>query len=77
MKFDCGPTWEEKLRADKEWRSNWHNWFALIPRRVGPNECRWLEIIERKGESYEGYAHAGYGGPVRVTKWRYEYRVKQ
>lgn len=39
MKFNCGPTWEEK----------WHKWFAWHPITLGGGDCRWLETIERKG----------------------------
>jgi hypothetical protein len=44
MKINCGETWEEAA----ERISNWHRHFALIPRRVGTKDCRWLEIIERR-----------------------------
>ncbi len=27
----------------------WHIWFAWTPTMVGPQNCRWLEFIERKG----------------------------
>ena len=70
MKFDCGPTYQERITAKKEW----HRWFALLPRRVGSNDCRWLEYIERKGETYMGYTPAA---PFPITKWCYEYRVKE
>jgi len=44
MRFDCGPTYEERERAQERW----HSWFAWHPVRVGPRECRWLERIERR-----------------------------
>ncbi len=54
MKFDCGITYGEKCKIKRQWRENWHQWFALIPRRVGPRECRWLEHIERSGDMNTG-----------------------
>lgn len=73
MKFNCGLTWAEKIAINNELRQQWHKWFALIPRRVGNKECRWLEYIERKGETY--FAMTGGMGGVKVKKWQYEYRV--
>lgn len=47
MKFDC-----DKLadRAAANWKASqqWHTIFALRPRKVGPNDCRWLEPIQRR-----------------------------
>ena len=71
MKFNCGLTWAEKIAINNELRQQWHKWFALIPRRVENKECRWLEYIERKGETYIGITGMG----VKVRKWQYEYRV--
>ena len=79
MKFECGPTREEKrairCKADRAWRHHWHRWFALMPRRVADGDCRWLEYIERKGITYMGYAACPPGPMYKVEKWRYEYRV--
>jgi hypothetical protein len=45
MKFDCGETPKER-----QFRlSNWHPFFCIFPRNVGPHDCRWLEWIERRG----------------------------
>ena len=68
MKINCGPSYEERLAAKKDW----HRWFALIPRRVAPGDCRWLEYIERKGEPYMGFT---FGTPFPITKWRFKYRA--
>lgn len=62
MRFDCGPTWQER----KEKLCDWHSWYAWYPVRVGPRECRWLERVERKGEYW--FAIGGSG-------WTWEYRV--
>ena len=81
MKFNCGPTPAErrariqkKMDEAEKFLSAWHDHFALIPRRVGPGDCRWLETIERKGvwmpdpwrypESWEGV-------------WVWSYRAKR
>jgi hypothetical protein len=58
MKFNCGPTPEEKCAARKEW----HRWFAWRLVRVASGDCRWLEYVERRDQSF-------YCGP------RWEYRA--
>ena len=45
LKFDCGLTIAEKTEKYKEW----HDYFAILPVRVGYRDCRWLEIVRRKG----------------------------
>lgn len=67
MKFNCGPTYEVKVEQQK----NWHPFFAILPRRVGPDECRWLEWIERRREW-----RARYSVSVGLGYWRTEYRAK-
>jgi hypothetical protein len=44
MKWNCGPSWEEK----HETRQQWHPWFAWHPVRVGTGDCRWFEYVDRK-----------------------------
>jgi hypothetical protein len=46
MRFDCGPTNEEKIKAKEQW----HRRFAWVPVCVGSHDCRWLEYVERRGE---------------------------
>jgi hypothetical protein len=58
MKWDCGPTWKEKIAAWEQW----HPHFAVWPVRVGSHDCRWLEWVERKAD------FSGYGGDVY---WEY------
>ena len=41
MKVDCNKR-ENRLL-------NWHRWFAWYPVHVGKNDCRWLEVVMRKG----------------------------
>lgn len=66
MKFDCGPTPEEKRRAKAQRkaakRAAWkakvytpHKWFAWFPVQVGSHDCRWLEHVERHGRIIENY----------------------
>lgn len=76
MKFNCGPTflqkWEQKWEAQKtqkKYLSNWHPYFALLPRRLNKtNEWRWLETIERQG-MYRLSWDGGY--------WDWEYRARK
>lgn len=63
MRFDCGPTDEEKCAKLQEW----HPYFVLIPRRLGSRDCRWLETIERKGK----LAQSRYG-----AFWVWQYRAR-
>lgn len=44
MKIDCG---QSKLAKNRH-LTDWHPWFAWFPVRLGENDCRWLEVIERK-----------------------------
>ncbi len=62
MKFNCGPTRGEKIVA----LESWHRWFAWYPIRIGSRDCRWLEVVDRKGtlnSSYDG------------CYWTWEHRV--
>jgi hypothetical protein len=52
MKFNCGPTKQERenaRRAERERKKEWHDFFTIIPRQVASRDCRFLETIERKG----------------------------
>lgn len=44
MKFNCGPTYAEQEAIHKEW----HPFFTIWPRRVGSNDCRAFEWVERR-----------------------------
>jgi hypothetical protein len=39
-----------KKNADRavEYLRDWHPVFALLPKRVSPTDCRWLEYVERR-----------------------------
>lgn len=64
MKFNCGPTTEER----REYLANWHPFFAVLPRRVGSHDCRWFEWIERKGSYIIGRSGVW---------WNWKYRARQ
>jgi hypothetical protein len=80
MRFNCGEAkhvrdairFEKKL-ARRDRLSEWHPFFALIPRRVGSRDCRWLEWIERKGtyNPEDGFYS------TRNPWWSWGYRAKQ
>lgn len=76
MKFDCDIHGIRKeARHDK--LMNWHKHFAFLPCKVGPHDCRWLEFVDRKGETYVGRtALVGGGGYMDVEKWRWEYKAR-
>lgn len=65
MKLNCGPTWEEKRDAKEQW----HEWFAWYPVRVGPGDCRWLEVVRRKGTYRWGRLYS-------YDHWKYKYEAK-
>ena len=80
MKFNCGPGPETKRKLKRE-RENaehrylieWHPFFTLLPRRVGENDCRWLEQIERKGTRVMKVALMSWGA-MRYWTYSWEYR---
>jgi hypothetical protein len=66
MKFNCGPTAAERYERWHNARKEWHRWFAWRPVRIGPNECIWLETLDRKGTYHSGY--------MCHTWWTFEFR---
>lgn len=62
MKFNCGPTYQQRIAA----KEKWHRWFAWYPVRIGPNDCRWLECVERKGKHHCSWFD---------EMWLWEYRA--
>ena len=60
MKFNCGPTAEERIRR----KCVYHRWFAWRPVRIGANDCRWLEFVFRKGTYHRGT-------DSEFTEWKY------
>lgn len=35
-------------RAKRVHKTKWHKWFAWYPIRLGNNDCRWFEYVERR-----------------------------
>lgn len=60
MKFNCGLTrtekvdlaWEEVKRLNRE-EQPWVKVFAWLPIRVGKQDCRWFEYVEKRSRCYE------------------------
>ena len=71
MIINCGIPRDErralKAKAAHEYLSQWHPFFALWPRRIGPERCVWLEWIQRKGTWCEGWYYGG--------QWEFKYRL--
>lgn len=65
MKFNCGKPAPVRWAERRIYLSGWHVIFAWRPRRVGDWDCRWLELVERKGTFIHGYDDA---------YWEWEYR---
>ncbi len=75
MKFNCGPTREEKnaaYDAEQKRLQDWHDFYAIIPRQVGSHDCRCFEVIERKGYKFKIRTIHGF----LSDKWEWEYRAK-
>lgn len=52
----------------------WHAWFAWHPVSVAPRDCRWWEMVQRKGhEEVIGLIDAW----AVSTAWVWEYRAVQ
>lgn len=65
MRFNCGLTAAEKYEAKVRKKQDWHLKFAWWPVRVGKNDCRWFEYVDRRG-----HLNAWWDG----IYWTYEYR---
>ena len=76
MKFNCGPTAAERYdaaQAELALLSEWHPWFAWAPVRVSSGDCRWLEWIERKANTYR--QHGQLIQCVYHDPWKYRART--
>lgn len=71
MKFNCGPTKEQRAKAKREaYAKRVHNLFAnsgekvflLWPRRCTDGMCRWLETVNRYPVSVARIEYSPYGG---------------
>lgn len=70
MKFNCGKRSGHRRRmARLRALRLWHPWFAWHPVRVGPHDCRWGELVWRKGEHHTGWDYDGV-----YSNWTWEYR---
>lgn len=47
MRFNCNRL-SDYLQARDDALSQWHDWFAWRPVALSHNDCRWLEVVERK-----------------------------
>jgi len=65
MRFNCGPTWEERCKRMEQW----HSWYAWYPVRLPDGQCVWLETVRRKGRC--GRSQFG-----ECWLWEYDY-IKQ
>ncbi|MDQ3270771.1 MAG: hypothetical protein M3Q12_01190 [Pseudomonadota bacterium] len=48
MKWNCGKTRQERAKEEYAKKQEWHLKFAWLPIRVGPEDCRWLEYVQRR-----------------------------
>lgn len=58
MRFNCdrfGDWIWKKVTEREKYITNWHPFFCLLPCRIAPNDCRWLEYIERRKVLHNGY----------------------
>lgn len=83
MKINCGPspearrnTKQMRARAEQARLERWHPFFAILPRRVGENDCRWLEWIERKGTIHNSQVMFLFA-VQSVCEWQWEYRAAE
>ena len=76
MKFKCKYPRDIREVEKKELFETWHHHFALLPRRVGLRERRWLEMIERRGVLYKkgAWIDDETGGWAVRDYWLWEYR---
>lgn len=73
MKFRCGR-WRRLYRqfwdGREEAREKWHKWFAWYPVNVGYEDCRWLEVVNRKEFTHTGTGELWMYRTYKI--WRYE-----
>lgn len=71
MKIECGKRRRLKQEAEQrelEKKQEWHKFFAIYPRKVGVEDCRYMETIERKLMKYE---YNDYFFGVAIPAWKY------
>ena len=84
MKFNCGMSPEAKAAKKQlefkkriESRIEWNRWFAWRPVRVGEEDCRWLEYVERRLKPVYDYSFSRRKLDHHDTWWykEWEYRA--
>lgn len=74
MRFNCGPTPEEKyeeLVKERMRLREWHDYFAWKPARLG-RFCYWLQTIQR--QSPECWVYRGH---IIDKNYKAQYRLKE
>ena len=56
--------------------TEWHDWFAWWPIKVGEREWRWLEFVERKGTKVKVHKLA-VDSDIWFTTWKYTWEYKE
>lgn len=64
MRLKCGLTDEEKIQRRKAEEAYWLRClkegeivFAILPKRIKPGDCRWLERVRRRIVKVEKYSY--------------------
>ena len=81
MKINCGPGKDlaralrrQKARELLPKLKEWHDFFALLPRRIDDYDCRWMETIQRRFPDAFVYCNDSYISYIETD--RAEYRAK-
>ncbi len=80
MRVHCGPSITERQKAqliqaklEANRLQRWTPWFAWYPVRIGEDDCRFMETIERRYKLAEAYQL--HSGSVSICKYSVEYRA--
>lgn len=68
MRFNCGLDKWTRRRLKEHKMLNWHKHFCWWPIRMGENDCRWLETVERKFAYWNKYVNGGSDQEYREIK---------
>ena len=79
MKLDCGLAPWKQCELDRAQRlkdadiaeQTWVRYFTLFPTRIGDNDCRWLEWVERKPSFYYTYMYNTRYDVDKIKEWDY------
>lgn len=77
MKLECGKRKRLKQKAEEREllkKQEWHKFFAIWPRKIGNEDCRYLETIERKLIQYK-YKDWFFGTSFDAYKYMWVYRA--